>query len=152
MSPDVPARPRVPELQLDAWKALLRAHAAALDRIEARLAAAGQVPLVEYDVLLELRGAPDGKLRLHDLADRVLLSRSGLTRLVDRLERRAYLRREPDPDDRRGQRAVLTEEGRLALAAAWPEYAAGIEEAFARHFDDAEAAELARLLGRIRRG
>src|SRR3712207_2736179 len=86
-----------------AWRAFLRAHAAAVGRIERDLAAdEPDLPLTWYDVLVALVGAPDHRLRLRDLADQALLSRSGLTRLVDRLERAGLLRREPDPSDRRG--------------------------------------------------
>ena len=66
----------------------MNAHAAAVGAIERDLAADGHIPLIWYDVLVALAEAPDERLRLHELADRVVLSRSGLTRLVDRLERR----------------------------------------------------------------
>jgi len=84
-----------------------------------------------------------------DLAERVVLSRSGLTRLVDRLEKLGYLRREATVADRRGMEAVLTETGRTALKAAWPVYAEGITEFFARYLNKDEAAQLSDLLGRV---
>ena len=114
---------RIPTSHLGAWKALLRAHTTAVGRIETKLGGSGHIPLVEYDVLLELQNAPDGKLRMAELAERVVLSRSGLTRLVDRLEKQGYLQREATPLDRRGTQAVLTVAGRAALKAAWPVYA-----------------------------
>lgn len=140
---------RIPASQMSAWKALLRAHATAVGRIEAKLAASGNISLVEYDVLLELNYVPGGKLRMADLAQRVVLSRSGLTRLVDRLEKLGYLRREATITDRRGMEAVLTEAGRAALKAAWPIYAEGIRESFARYLREEEAQHLAELLGRV---
>lgn len=136
---------------LAAWTGLLRAHATALARIEERLAAAGAVPLTSYDVLLELSSAPGRALRMGELAERVVLSRSGLTRLVERLEREGLLARRPAEDDRRGTEAVLTEAGRRALREAWPSYAAGIREEFAAFLDADEAAVLARALTRVAR-
>jgi DNA-binding MarR family transcriptional regulator len=143
--PDGPDEPR-----LDAWRTFLRAHAAVVDRIERDLAAdPDNLPLVWYDVLLALSGAPDRRLRLHELARAVVLSRSGLTRLVDRLEAAGLLCRRPDPTDRRGAFAVLTEEGRAALRRTWPAYARGIQDRFARHLDDEEARALTAALGRV---
>jgi DNA-binding MarR family transcriptional regulator len=133
-----------------AWRALLRAHAAAVGRIEHDLGASEpDLPLTWYDVLVALVGAPERRLRLRELAREVLLSRSGLTRLVDRLEAAGLLRREPDPTDRRGAFAVLTEAGYDALRRTWPLYAQGIQEHFARYLADDEAAMLARALQRV---
>jgi DNA-binding MarR family transcriptional regulator len=133
-----------------AWRALLRAQAAAVGRIERDLAASeGNLPLTWYDVLLALVGEPERRLRLHELARAVVLSRSGLTRLVDRLEAAGLLRREPDPTDRRGAFAVLTEAGYEAVRRTWPAYARGIQEHFARHLQAGEADVLARVLERV---
>ena len=127
------------QTKLAAWRALLNAHATAIDAIERELAAERLVPLTWYDVLVALSEAPEGRLRLHELARRVVLSRSGLTRLVDRLEAAGLLRREPCPTDRRGAYAVLTPAGEATLRRTWPTYARGIVGHFARHLDDAEA-------------
>ena len=133
-----------------AWRAILRAHAAAVGRIERDLAASEpELPLSWYDVLVSLVGAPDRRLRLRELADQVVLSRSGLTRLVDRLEAAGLLRREPDPSDRRGAFAVLTDAGYEALRRTWPLYARGIQDHFARYLAADEAAVLARALQRV---
>ena len=110
------------ETKLAAWRALLVAHAAAVGAIERELASADLVPLTWYDVLVALWEAPEHRLRLHELASAVVLSRSGLTRLVDRLEAAGLLRREACADDRRGSYAVLTEAGRAAQLRAWPIY------------------------------
>jgi DNA-binding MarR family transcriptional regulator len=133
-----------------AWRAFLRAHAAAVGRIERDLAASEpELPLTWYDVLLALVGAPERRLRLRELAREVLLSRSGLTRLVDRLEAAGLLRREPDPTDRRGAFAVLTDAGYEALRRTWPLYARGIQEHFGQHLADDEAVLLAQALQRV---
>ncbi|HEU0113636.1 MAG TPA: MarR family transcriptional regulator [Thermomicrobiales bacterium] len=121
------------ETRLAAWRALLNAQAAAVGAIERDLAAAGHIPLLWYDVLVALSEAPDERLRMHELAERVVLSRSGLTRLVDRLEGAGLLCRAACPGDRRGAFAVLTAAGRAALARTWPAYARGIDEHFARY-------------------
>ena len=138
------------ETHLAAWRALLNTHAALVAQLERELAAAGAIPLTWYDVLIELYEAPDRRLRLHELADAVVLSRSGLTRLVDRLAAAGLLRREPDPADRRGAFAVLTDEGRAALRRAWPVYARGIAAHFARHLSDEEARVIAAAFERVR--
>jgi DNA-binding MarR family transcriptional regulator len=132
-----------------AWRALITANALVLEKIERALAGASLPPLGWYDVLLELSGAPDGRLRMHELARAVVLSRSGLTRLVDRLEGAGLLRREPDPADRRGAYAAITEAGRATLRRMWPVYAAGIAEHFGRHLTDEEARVIASALGRV---
>jgi DNA-binding MarR family transcriptional regulator len=135
---------------LAAWRALLRAQATAVGRIERDLAASSEnLPLAWYDVLLALVGAPERKLRLHELARAVVLSRSGLTRLVDRLEAANLLRREPDPTDRRGAFASLTDDGYEALRRTWPAYARGIQEHFGHHLDDGEAETVSGILGRV---
>src|SRR5690242_5798717 len=134
--------PRIPpggpsQAGLSAWRALLRTQATTVGRIERDLARSSEnLPLVWYDVLLALVDAPERRLRLHELAQAVVLSRSGLTRLVDRLEAAGLLRREPDPTDRRGAFAVLTDEGYAALRQTWPAYARGIQEHFARYLDE----------------
>ena len=103
---------------LAAWRALLTAHATVVDRIEHDLAGGGGlVPLTWYDVLLELNAAPGRRLRQRDLAREVVLTRSGISRLVDRLAGAGLLRREPNPADRRGDLVALTEAGRDGPAA-----------------------------------
>lgn len=132
-----------------AWRALILAHATVVEKIERALLEAGLPPLGWYDVLLELRAVPDRRLRMHELARAVVLSRSGLTRLVDRLENAGLLRREPDPTDRRGAYATLTDEGADMLRRMWPVYAAGIAEYFGDHVSDEEARALTEALSRV---
>ena len=133
-----------------AWRGVIVAHARVVEKIERALMEAGLPPLGWYDVLVELSAAPDRRLRMHELARAVVLSRSGLTRLVDRLEKAGLLVREPTPEDGRGFFAVLTHEGRETLRRMWPIYAAGIAEHFGRHLTDEEARVLAEALSRVR--
>jgi DNA-binding MarR family transcriptional regulator len=122
--------PRIAEKRLASWRALLNAHARVIERIERELQAAGLPPLGWYDVLWALYRAPDRRLRINELADQVVLSRTGMVRLVDRIEAAGLLRREPVPEDRRGAYAVLTEQGVEMLRDMWPLYARAIEELF----------------------
>jgi DNA-binding MarR family transcriptional regulator len=132
----MPARPD-PQ-RLDAWRAFLRAHAVLTDTLDRELQAERDLPLAWYDVLLNLSEADDGRLRMRDLADRVMLSRSGLTRLVDRLERDGYLERCSCAHDARGAFAVLTPAGREKLEAARETHLAGVRELFLSHFSEDE--------------
>src|ERR1700738_3934142 len=125
--------------RLGAWRSFLTAHAALINQIERELLEAGVVPLSWYDVLFALYDAPGQRLRMNELASAIVLSRSGLTRLVDRLEAEGLLTRERSASDRRGAFAVLTEKGLEAMRKAWPVYAKGIEEHFARYLSDDEA-------------
>lgn len=131
---------KLDDKQLGAWRLFITAHARLINTIDAQLQAAEQIPLNWYDVLIELYEAPERRLRMSDLAEKVVLSRSGLTRLVDKLEKQDYIRREIDPDDRRGFYAVLTNTGAQAMRKAWPIYAQGIQDTFAQYLSDADAA------------
>ena len=93
----------------------MRAHALLVGAIEQDLAAAELPPLAWHDVLAALDAAPEGRMRIHELADAIVFSRSGLSRLLDRLEREELLRRERSSNDRRGAYAVLTPAGRDVL-------------------------------------
>jgi DNA-binding MarR family transcriptional regulator len=138
------------EFHLAAWRAFINAHASVIDRIEEELAAAEQLPLTSYDVLVALAEAPEQRLRMNDLARKVVvLSRSGVTRLADRLEAQGLLCRERTAEDRRGAYAVLTDKGREALDRARPVYARGIARYFSRYLSDDEVRTLTAALGRI---
>lgn len=134
--------------QFEAWKAFLRAHAAVMRVLDDELEAEQGIPLTYFDVLIQLWRA-GGRLRMSDLADAVLLSRSGITRLVDRMGRDGLVRREPCPTDRRALYAVLTPEGKTALQKALPVHLRGVAEHFARHLSDREAKTLSAALGRL---
>lgn len=140
---------RVEEQHLAAWRGFITAHARIIDQINNELVASDCIPLHWYDVLVELFEAPEQRLRLHELADKVVLSRSGLTRLIDKLETANLLQRAPDPLDRRGSYAVLTAEGEKALRNAWPIYARGILHHFAQHLSDEEAQTLTNAFARM---
>lgn len=135
--------------ELGAWRGLLRAHAALVKALDAELEAECGIPLTSYEVLLHLAKAPEGKLRMAELADRALLSRSGMTRLVDRLEREGYLRRSTCVDDKRGAFAVLTPEGADMLARSRQTHLAGVRRRFFDHFSEEELAQMAGYFERI---
>ena len=143
----MPARPD--SQRLDAWRAFLRAHAVLTDTLDRELQAERDLPLAWYDVLLNLAEADGDQLRMRDLADRVMLSRSGLTRLVDRMATAGLVSRRPDPDDRRGTLACLTDAGLQTLRRAAPVHLRGIEEHFARHLGDDEVLVLRQARERI---
>ena len=140
---------KIDEFHLAAWRAFLTAHATVIHQIEEDLAQAQRLPLSSYDVLLTLSEAPDHRLRMHEIAERVVLSRSGLSRLVDRLEKEELLYRERSSDDRRGAYAVLSDKGLDALRKAWPVYAQGIQKNFASLLNDEEAAIITQAFTRI---
>jgi DNA-binding MarR family transcriptional regulator len=119
------------EETLSAWRALLNAHARVTARIEHALAEAGLPPLSWYDVLWPLHRASRRRLRVGALAVQVTLSRTGLTRLLDRVERDGLIRREPAPEDRRGCYIVITPAGSAVLRKMWPVYERALEDAFA---------------------
>jgi DNA-binding MarR family transcriptional regulator len=135
--------------RLAAWRAFLLAHARIVEAIERDLADSGTLPLSWYDVLVALYEAPERRLRMHELADAVLLSPSGVSRLVDRLEARGLLERQPCSEDRRCQFAVLTGSGLDALRGAWPTYAAGIAGHFGERLSDTEVGALREILDRL---
>jgi DNA-binding MarR family transcriptional regulator len=135
------------DLKAHAWAVLLAAHATLIERMEAALAAAGLPSLDWYDVLWELEKA-EGRLRMHDLARRVVLSRSNLSRLADRLEDAGLVAREDCAADGRGYELVLTRAGRAMRKKMWPVYEAEIERAFARHVTVDEARAIGEALGR----
>src|SRR6266568_7230870 len=137
------------EQHLVAWRTFLKAHATLIGRIDHDLVAAQCPPLSTYDVLIELYEAPEHRLRMHELAERVVLSRSGLTRLVDRLEAEGFLTRDRCGTDRRGAYAVITGQGIAALQQAWPVYARGISQYFAQWLTPEEAEVLGSALERI---
>lgn len=144
-----PLRPS--DWRVGVWRSFLRAHAGVLRDLEHELADAG-LPLSWYDVLLQLVEAPEHRLRMAELADRVLLSRSGLTRLIDRLQSAGFVRREPSPGDARGMYTVLTRAGFDALRKAAPVHLTGIRDHWISHFTDDELRTLGSLLGRIAPG
>lgn len=145
-APQMPTRLTAPQMRT--WRTFLRTHAHVVRALEAELLAEHDLPLATYDVLVQLSEAPDRALRMTQLADRVLLSRSGLTRLADRLERDGLLRRQSCPSDARGTLAVLTEAGMARLREAWPTHLRGVAEHVGR-LTEQEASQLGELLDKL---
>jgi len=131
---------------LAAFAALLQVQAAVVRRLEERLEEHRLVPIAQYDVLLELNAAPGRRLRMQELSDRVVLSRSRVSRVVDEMEKAGLVRREPDPDDRRAAFAVITDDGRVRLRKAAPVYLQGIEDEFLAYLTAPERKSLERSL------
>src|SRR5260221_5598784 len=131
-----------------AWAVLLTAHGTLIEKIETALAGAKLPPLAWYDVLWELEKAEGGKLRMHELARRIVLSRSAVTRLADRLEDTSLIEREYTPHDRRGYHCVITRAGLAMRRKMWPVYKAEIERLFSRHITVEEARTIGDALAR----
>src|SRR5687768_1409093 len=141
--------PRLTAEQLTAWRTFLRAHSRVTRQLEADLVVEHGLPLASYDVLVQLVEAPDHRLRMTELAERVLLSRSGLTRLADRMEREGLVRREACASDARGLYAVLTDEGLARLRTASRTHLRGIDEYVIGRLTPRELSQLGELLGKL---
>jgi DNA-binding MarR family transcriptional regulator len=131
-----------------AWEALLRVHARLVPMFDAEVQAAASLPLTWYDVLLELQTA-GGPLTMTELADRVVLSRTRVSRLVDELVRGGLVAREPNPDDGRSSFAALTDLGRQRLRAAAPSYVRAIRRELAGPLDADELRAMATSLEKV---
>jgi DNA-binding MarR family transcriptional regulator len=116
--------------ELAAWRGLLEAHATLIAQLDAELSRDQGLPLTSYEVLISLADADSERLRMGELAERLLLSRSGITRLIDRLERQGLVERQRCDDDGRGLFAAITAEGKRRLATARPAHLDGVR----RHF------------------
>jgi DNA-binding MarR family transcriptional regulator len=137
------------ELELDAWRGFLRTHATLVRELDEELTERHALPLSSYDVLVQLDAAPEGRLRMSHLADAVLLSRSGLTRLVTRLEKQGLLERAECPSDARGAFAAITDAGREKLADARSTHRAGVHERFLDKLGEREQRQLTRVWSRL---
>jgi len=127
---------------LAAWRLFLQAHKELTDVLAAELEAERDLPLSWYDVLIQLSHEPEGRMRMQDLARRILLSKSGLTRLFDRMQEADLVERQSCPEDRRGTHAALTPAGRRTLQRAIPVHRRGIEQHFSNQLTAAETAAL----------
>jgi len=134
---------------MHAWIRFLRSHAAITRELSARLEAQHGLTLSDYDVLVQLYYAPERKMRRVDIARTVLLTASGITRLLDGLERSGKVAKERCDSDARVTYAVLTDEGVASFQAAQKTHLADIDELFASQFDERERVALAELLGRL---
>jgi DNA-binding MarR family transcriptional regulator len=135
--------------ELEAWRGLLKVHACVMKTLDAELETAHGLPLTSYEVLIQLAEEPDRRMRMCDLADRVQLSRSGLSRLADRLERDGLIERQACDCDARGAYAVLTPRGEAVIEAARPTHLAGIRRRFLAHFSEDELRQLAAWWARL---
>ena len=134
---------------IDAFVRLVRANAAVTRQLSAQLSADHGLNLSEYEALLSLARAPDSRLRRVDLANGLLLTAGGVTRLLDGLERHGLVAREQCASDRRVSYAVLTKAGRDRLRAASKSHTRQIRELLGGHLDEGELAQLAALLNRL---
>ena len=141
--------PQLSNAELAAWRGFLRTHHEMIATLDRELERRHGLPLTSYEVLLQIADSPTGTLRMSDIAERVLLSRSGLTRLVDRLERDGLVRRRTCPSDLRGQNAELTERGREVFADARTTHLAGVRRHFLERFDEHELETLGGLWARF---
>lgn len=141
---DDPVRPT--ELWAEAWRGVLFASARVLRAAEIDLIKRAGFPLTWLDVLAQLYDAPEGGLRMQELEERALFTRSGLTRLVDRIEEAGLVRRERVPGDRRGVRVVLTDDGRQRHDQAFMDHWRVIEHAFAERLSPAQQGAVAEAL------
>jgi DNA-binding MarR family transcriptional regulator len=133
--------PEIDDEALATWRSFLNAHARVTRAIGRDLAEAGLPDLSWYDVLWALYRAPGASLRVNELARGIVLSPTAMSRFVDRVKAAGYVRREPDPADRRALQVVLTPEGIELLRRMWPIYARGIETHFAAFLQE-DAARL----------
>lgn len=134
---------------LGPWRALLRAHAAVIDKLTAEMKDEIGLPIGWYEVLLFLEEAPTGRLRMHELADSLVLSRSAVTRFADRMEAADLVTRITYDADRRGFELAMTDEGRSVFRRAGRIHLRGIAEHFAAHIEPAEAAAIESAMTRV---
>ncbi|HEV8622225.1 MAG TPA: MarR family transcriptional regulator [Actinomycetota bacterium] len=134
------------ETELRAWQALLHAHHDLVQRLDLELREEHGITFGEYDVLLRLARVPGAALRMTDLADRVMLSPSGVTRLVNRLMVRGFVRREADQDDARATLATLTDEGKRRVRLAARTHLRGIRQHFTGRLSERQLRQVAEAL------
>jgi DNA-binding MarR family transcriptional regulator len=135
--------------RLTAWRSFLRTHTHLMRILEQDLHAHHKIGLASYDVLVQLAEAPGHQLRMSELAEAVLLSRSGLTRLVDRLQKDGLVTRQPDPCDARGLYTVLTEHGLDALRDASTVHLSGVGRLVTDRLSDEELLQLRGLMNKL---
>lgn len=132
------------------WRLLLESSQALVDIMDADFQQHSGISLRWYDVLVHLDEAPDGRLRMSELARQIITSTSGLTRVVDGMERGGLVRRERPPSDRRGVEVVLTQEGSDMLSSARARHHQAIQLHFAQHLTEQELKTLARAFTKLR--
>ena len=138
--------------ELAAWRGLLEAHAEVTRALDAQMRTEHGLPVSSYEVLMFLADAPGHRLRMAEIAERVLLSRSGLTRLVDRMERDDLLRRRRCEEDQRGYFAEITDTGRALFAQARRTHLDGVRERFLDRLSAQEQRTIAALWEKVSPG
>jgi DNA-binding MarR family transcriptional regulator len=138
-----------PPVQLESWVSFLRAHAAITRELSAQLQREHDLTLNDYEVLLHLSRAEGGRMRRVDLAERVVLTASGITRLLEGLERAGYVRKESCASDARVSYAAITDEGSEKLHAAAETHLQGVDDLFLSRYSGSELKTLDELLGRL---
>jgi len=151
MSTTQPATTSLAAHELAAWRGLLEAHARITQQLDAQMHAEHGLSLSAYEVLMFLDDAPGHRMRMSEIAERVLLSRSGCTRLVDRLAEQAYVTRCASSTDGRGLNAQLTEAGIKKLAAARATHHDGIRQFFLGHLTATDQIALGDIWARLQR-
>jgi DNA-binding MarR family transcriptional regulator len=134
--------------RLRAWRLYFESALALNDVLDGELERDAGIPLRWYDVLVQLEETPDG-LRMNELAERILYSKSGFTRVVDRLEEAGLVQRVRPDNDRRSILVVLTDEGRTAMEGARRHHRHAIEQHFSRHLSDTDIKTLTRALEKL---
>ena len=136
---------------MDAWLALLRTHSRLWDEVESQVRRDHGLTMTRYDVLIHLDQA-GGRLGLSDLGTAIVLSPSGLSKLLDRMEVSGQIRREPDPDDARSTYAVITPKGRNLVRRARSSHHALLQERFGDRLTDRDVADLSRVMAKLSSG
>lgn len=144
--------PRLTELgsaREQAWELYVRSHALLQRALDAELRAEHDMSLLTLDSLVQLSRAPDQAMYMKDLAAALVYSASGITRIVDNLERSGLVTRKPDPTNRRATLVSLTPQGCRALDSAWPSHIGAVRRWFAEHVDGAQAKVLSEVFGAV---
>jgi DNA-binding MarR family transcriptional regulator len=131
--------------EFDAWRGLIRLRESVMREIDRRLRAAGELSLEDYGVLVTLVGRPELRLRMSALGAKRMLTPSGITRAIERLEERGLVAREPDPSDGRAALAALTDAGVAALRRAQRVHHAAVRELYLGRLSERDQRQLARL-------
>ncbi len=120
---------------LDAWRGFLFAHAKVVRALEADMIEQHDLPLTWFDLLSRIKQAPGQRLRMHQLEEASLFTRSGITGLADRLEKAGFVRRERSAEDRRGVYLAITQAGTDKIDEVWPDHELSIQNHFGQHLD-----------------
>ena len=134
---------------LQMWRSFLETHSTVVKYLERRMEEQHGLPLSWGDVLIQLADGPEARLRMGELAESVLLTRSGITRLVDRMIAEGLVDREPCPGDRRGYYAVITQKGRDAIERIGPDHSKDAWEVFLGHITEEEAVLIGTVFNRV---